>query len=132
MTKQEKPKLLLISPAVEAVGPAPEIQLPADRGGAEEHGRVTEAIKALVGKATNIEPIDPEVFAERLSTSVADAAKAVQAKIFATIGQFSVEEIAISLAVTAKGDIGIASAGMEASIEVTLKRRSGADAEADT
>jgi hypothetical protein len=128
VTEQEKPKLLLISPAVEAVVPAPEIQLPVDREGAEEHGRVREAIKALVGRATKIESIDPEVFAERLSTSVADAAKAVQAKIFATIGQFSVEEVAISLAVTAEGDIGIASAGMKASIEVTLKRRSEAGA----
>jgi hypothetical protein len=38
------------------------------------------------------------------------------------LGAFSVEAVKISLAVSAEGDIGIASAGVQASVEVTLNR----------
>jgi hypothetical protein len=120
MAEKKKPQLLLISPAVPPAMPG---QVSEDREGAEEQGKIKDAVVALVGRATKIKPVDAEKFADRLSESIADTAKAVQGKILKTFGEFTVDEVAISLAITAEGDIGIASAGMEASIEVTLKRQ---------
>src|SRR5215472_13233879 len=87
-----------------------------DRLGAEEHGAITR----ILGLETK--PIDSDIFSDRLSESIANAASSVKTKVIKTLGEFFLEEIKISLAVTAEGHIGIASTGVEASIEVTLKQ----------
>src|SRR5438874_2706170 len=108
---KENSKLLVISPAA-AVLPQ---QIPSgDRLGGHEHGFVERALSAFQSK-----PIDPDVFSDRLYNAIAKATGAVQAKVSDTLGAFIVDEVVIKLAVSADGDIGIASAGVEASIEVT-------------
>jgi len=96
---------------------------PADRGGGEEHGRIGEAVHKFIGRAVHITPIDPEIFAEKLSASLSHAAAAIQQKVATTFGSLTLDEITVSLAITADGDIGIATAGLEASIDVTFKRK---------
>lgn len=118
MTEPDAPKLLIISPAVSAV---PE-EVTTDRGGGEEHGRIGDAFRAIVGRAVSITAVDPETFAEKLSTSLSHAAGAIEHKVATTFGGFVLEEIKVSLAISADGDIGIAAGGLEASIEVAFKR----------
>jgi hypothetical protein len=118
MSEQSEQDLLLISPAISS--PVKEAA-PVDREGGEEHGAISRAISAIVGAPTHINKIDPDVFGERLSTSIARATKAVQSNVASALGEFTVDEVKVSLAISAEGDIGIATAGMKASIEVTLK-----------
>ncbi len=42
-----------------------------------------------------------------------------------TVGDFDVDEVTLSLAITAEGDIGIATAGVEGSISVVFRRKTG-------
>jgi hypothetical protein len=111
---KDKKEILIIRPVAPSALPQPE----GDRLGGKEHG----AIARILG--LEAKPIDSDVFSDRLCESIASAAHAVQSKVTSTLGKFSLEEIKISLAVTAEGHIGIASTGVEASIEVTLKQRS--------
>jgi hypothetical protein len=108
----KKDTILIIRP----VGPSIPPEQQGDRLGGKEHGVITR-ILGLEAK-----PIDSAVFSDQLCESIASAANAVQSKVIKTLGKFSLEEIKISLAVTAEGHIGIASTGVEASIEVTLKQ----------
>lgn len=117
--RKQKPSqaLLLISPAPPSVA----VGSSADRLGGVEHGRIRDATAALLARAVHIENIEPAAFANRLSGAVEQTAQAIRLKVASTIGDFRVEEIKLSFAVSAEGHIGVATAGMEASIEVTLK-----------
>jgi RNase H-fold protein (predicted Holliday junction resolvase) len=92
-----------------------------DRGGGATHGAV-DKVAAKVGNA-----ISYDSFAAQLEKILAQV-QSLATRVKAGIGEYSADEIAIGLAVSAEGSIGIATAGIEASIEVTLKRRGSADA----
>ena len=111
MAQLDKGTILLIAPEQGEVCVSGK-----DRLGGQEHGAI-EWTRRLVAK-----PADVDQFAERLSTSISNAANILQEALGGKVGGYSVEEIAVSLAVTADGNIGIATAGVEASVEVTLKR----------
>jgi hypothetical protein len=57
---------------------------------------------------------------EKLSETVSTIAESLQAK---QAGAFGVKTIEIGLAITAEGSIGIATAGVEASVSITLERK---------
>jgi hypothetical protein len=86
-----------------------------DRLGAQEHGNAELIQLNLSG----YKAVPDDSFLDKLMTPITKAMNAVEH----TFSEFSMEEITISLAVTAEGDIGIASVGVESSIEVTFKRR---------
>jgi hypothetical protein len=73
-----------------------------------------------------VKPVDAEAFAERLSGSISGTAAIMQRTFAERLGGYEVEQITLSLAVTAEGDIGIATAGVEASVSVSLKRKDNA------
>ncbi len=85
-----------------------------DREGAIEHGQADIISLNLNG----YEAVPDDSFLDKLMTPITKAMNAVEH----TFKDFSLDEITISLAVTAEGDIGIASVGVESSIEVTFKR----------
>ena len=86
-----------------------------DRLGAKEHGQADLIALNLSG----YEAVSDDSFLDKLMTPISRAMNAVEHQF----QDFSMEEITISLAVTAEGDIGIASVGVESSIEVTFKRK---------
>jgi Trypsin-co-occurring domain 1 len=95
---------------------APPPQPPVDRGGGEPHGVIKRAV-AEVARS-----IPYEDFATQLE-SVIGSVQAVADRLKADIAEYSAEEITIGLAVSGEGTIGVATVGVEASIQVTLKRR---------
>jgi hypothetical protein len=62
-------------------------------------------------------PVEADSFVEKLLTPISNAMHAMETKFKG----LTIERIKISLAVTAEGEIGIASAGVKSSIEVMLK-----------
>jgi hypothetical protein len=96
-------------------------RIPSDREGAEEHGGVEIVSLNLSGYEAS--PIETDSFLDKLMGPIDRAMHAVER----TFHDFSLHEIKIALAVTAEGDIGIASAGVESSIEVTFQRKDGGD-----
>ena len=89
--------------------------MPIDREGGLAHGNA----EILQLNLSGYEAIPDDSFLDKLMTPITKAMNAVEH----TFNDFSMEEITISLAVTAEGDIGIASVGVESSIEVTFKRK---------
>jgi Trypsin-co-occurring domain 1 len=66
-----------------------------------------------------------EMPAEKLSQQLENIMTIVQtvsASLNDQVGQYSADQITIGLAITGEGSIGVATAGVEASIEVTFKR----------
>jgi hypothetical protein len=92
-----------------------QTEVPVDRAGGLAHGQAELISLNLSG----YKAIPDDSFLDKLMTPITKAMNAVEH----TFSDFSMEEITISLAVTAEGDIGIASVGVESSIEVTFKRR---------
>lgn len=98
--------------------PRPSTNVPAesaDRLGGETHGGAELTVLNLSG--LEAKPLEANTFVDKLLTPITSAMEVMQSKFKG----LTIEEIKISLAVTADGDIGIASAGVESSIEVTLK-----------
>lgn len=87
-----------------------------DRLGGEAHGVVTTTLTKI---AKNI-PI--ENFSEKF-IEIIDKVKVIAENLKVGVGGYEAEEITIGLAVTGEGNIGIATAGVEASIEVCLRRK---------
>jgi hypothetical protein len=106
----ESIKLIVVSP------PAPTGER--DRLGGQTHGVVSHAL----AKAAEID-VPTERFASQLQ-SVIGMVQGVSDRLKDRVGSYSAEEITIGLAISGEGSIGVATAGVEASIEVTLKRRS--------
>lgn len=88
-----------------------------DREGGEQHGGVEIISLNLSGYEAS--PLETDSFLDKLMGPVNKAMQSVEH----TFQDFSLHEIKIGLAVTAEGDIGIASAGVESSIEVTFRRK---------
>jgi hypothetical protein len=87
-----------------------------DRFGGERHGVISRAL----GRSALDVPVDR--FTSELE-AVVSAVQSVTSRLKAGVGEFFVEEVTIALGVSAEGSIGVATAGVEASINVSLKRR---------
>lgn len=94
----------------------PQTTVPGDRLGGVQHG----VVASTIAKVTD--SIQTTDFSDRLSEIVAKLGS-LPGKLQSGVAGFEVDEITISLAITAEGHIGIATAGVEASIEVSLKRK---------
>lgn len=90
-----------------------------DRGGGEEHGMMD-----LLRRVVTPRPAPPG-FEQRLAEQLQAIGAALEGS-FAALKAYQVKEITVSIAVSAEGDIGIASAGLEGSIELTLERKPSA------
>src|SRR5262245_51644392 len=86
-----------------------------DRGQGEQHGLVGNAVASVTRS------IPSEQFAAQMEAVIGQV-QAIAARLKSAVAEYSADEIKIGLAVSAEGTIGVATAGMEASIEVTLKR----------
>jgi hypothetical protein len=86
-----------------------------DRAGGEAHGFVSKATDAIVRAV----PLDK--VADQLQ-AIADKVGAAVTNLKISAGHWQVDEITIGLSISAEGDIGIATAGVEASIELNFKR----------
>jgi hypothetical protein len=88
-----------------------------DRGGGETHGMF--GMVSIFNKA----PIKTASFTENLD-SVLDGLEQVFARIaLKTVSGWEVDGLSVSLAVSAEGSIGVATAGIEGGIEVSFKRK---------
>lgn len=92
-----------------------------DRLGGVGHGAAERAVKA-------VKSVSWEDFASQLRRIVSQT-KLITEQVEAGIGAYEAREIAIGLAVTGEGTIGVATVGVEASISVTLRRRSSGEGE---
>lgn len=86
-----------------------------DRGGGEQHGFISGAVASVTRS------IPSEQFAAQMEAVIGQV-HAIAERLKGAVGEYSAEEITIGLAVSAEGTIGVATAGMEASIEVKLTR----------
>ncbi len=86
-----------------------------DRLGGEQHGVVEKAFQHVTGS------VRYEKFATQLGETLRNVRAATEA-LDVPMGDFEVSEITIGLAVSGEGNIGVATAGVEASIQVRLKR----------
>lgn len=98
--------------------PAPGAR-PVDRGQGEAHGFA----KGIAERAAEAVPV--QKFSEELDKVIGQV-KAIASKVKDGVADYSADEIKIGLAVTAEGSIGVATVGVEATIEVTLKKRAAA------
>jgi hypothetical protein len=94
-----------------------------DREGAEEHGGVEIVSLNLSGYEAS--RVETDSFLDKLMGPIENAMRAVER----TFQDFSLHEIKVGLAVTAEGDIGVASAGVESSIEVIFRRKEAVGAD---
>jgi hypothetical protein len=101
----------LIGPGIPAGKEAPD-----DRMGGEQHGFIP---RIFTGVTKNV---PAEQFGVQME-QVIGKVREVSARLKSEVGEYNVEEIKIGLAVSTEGTIGVATAGVEASIEVTLKRK---------
>jgi len=89
-----------------------------DKAGGELH---TGALARMLGyKKVTIKPDSISADLEKLSDTVYIIADTIEAK---KSGSFRVASIEIGLAISGEGSIGIATAGVEASVTVTLERK---------
>jgi Trypsin-co-occurring domain 1 len=87
-----------------------------DRLGGKEHGAVAKAITTAV---TNL---DSEQFLKNVDIAL-DQVKLITDRIIQGANRLRAKEITLGLAISAEGSIGIATAGAEASIEITFEIR---------
>lgn len=73
------------------------------------------------GVANVIATISPDVFNQALAV-IAGQLSAATAAMHGAVHGFEVSEISVALAVSADGSIGIATAGVQGSIEITLRK----------
>ena len=95
---------------------SPDATIPVDRGGGETHGMIKGVVKRVT-RAIPYEDFATEL--EKVMGQVQAAARSLRAEVEG----YEADEISIGLAVSGEGDIGVATAGVEASIEVTFKRK---------
>ena len=86
-----------------------------DRGGGESHGLVSRGVDTFVSEV----PLDKvgaqlKRILERVGSALTDVRVGVPGWV--------IDEIKVGLSISAEGNIGIATAGVEATIEVALKR----------
>jgi hypothetical protein len=86
-----------------------------DRGGGEQHG-LKEGIYRLTSKTT----INSEKLSENLKSTLSQVDKILSIVGKTLTSEWKVESIAVGLSITAEGSIGIATAGVETSIEISF------------
>jgi hypothetical protein len=96
--------------------PIKSVEVAVDRLGGETHGVVASAVNRIAGN------IPADAFAAKF-TEIIENVRTIAENLKTSVGGYEAEEITIGLAVTAEGNIGIATAGVEASIEVYLRRK---------
>ena len=108
------------SDSIYLICPASQGPVPVDRQGGESHGALATATNYVM-KEAKIDQISSSLSAQALSLS---------AKLGESLGRdladYSVDEICLSLAVTVEGGIGIATAGVQGSVSLVLKRKPSA------
>lgn len=87
-----------------------------DRLGGKTHGDIRRA----VARATL--DVSADEFATQLE-AVISVVQTIAGRLKTQVAEYSADEITIGLAVSGEGSIGVATAGVEASIQVSLKRR---------
>ena len=87
------------------------------RGGGEQHSLTQDAVKK-VNRAIEVstENIEAQIL------NVLNVFNSTFEKIQTTAGHYTIDEFSLSLAVSAEGDLGLVSAGAEATIEVKFKK----------
>lgn len=119
MTKnndQETTKLYLIAPTDEAVK-ATRVQ----DGTVQNEGRMGDAWRALVGGREEIE-VDDEVVKNQINNYVTVLREVAEKDSAVENGGIKLSEITLSLTISAKGNIGIASTSAEAGLKLVFKR----------
>ncbi len=96
-----------------------EPRIPEDRLDGKGHGLISKTVT----KVTSAIPLDK--FSEQFG-EIVDKVRSIAEHLKTGVGGYEAEEITIGLAVTGEGSIGIATVGVEASIEVCLRRNKGA------
>jgi len=87
------------------------------RGGGEEQSLVSNAVQ----KVSSSLEVNSQSITEQITKTIAIVNSAID-KLDEVSKKFPVEEITLSLAISADGDIGLVSAGAEATIEIKFKR----------
>lgn len=88
------------------------------RGGGEEQSLASNVAKKI---SASFE-MSSELIAEQIANTISVIDSAID-KIDSVSQKFSVDEITLSLAISADGDIGLVSAGAEATIEIKFKKK---------
>ncbi|QHE87604.1 Pepco domain-containing protein [Hydrogenophaga sp. BPS33] len=91
---------------------APTSAAPADRLGGKTHG--------LVDRLANTVEVDAEKLRKNLEEAITKLDGALAKLPQAVSKNWKIENISVGLSVSAEGSVGIATAGVEASIEVTF------------
>lgn len=112
MSEENEGKIKLI------VAASPGAAGTGDRLGGEEHGLIG-GLGEAVAKCKTV--VGGRV-AEGLRETLGQFARSVGEAVPESVGGWSVEEVTLSLGITGEGDIGVATAGVEGTISVTLKR----------
>lgn len=113
-------ELLLIVPADNVARKSGQLLVDmTDREGGKQHGGLTLLNLNAVPTEAKAVKVKTDKFVEKVLKPISSAMGAVQDKFQA----LAVDEIKLSLAVSAEGDIGVASAGVETSLEITFKYR---------
>ncbi|MVM36536.1 hypothetical protein GO730_00750 [Spirosoma sp. HMF3257] len=86
-----------------------------DRGHDEKQGVIPNLVNSVVNN------IDADHFIDQVE-GIATKVQAIAERMKGRVSEFEVDEITISLAISADGSIGIATVGAEASIEISFKR----------
>lgn len=107
MAKESKGlKLIVATP-----GPAAEEK--ADRGGGQTH-----SLRTLLGGAAKVVEIDPEKLRGDIDKCLAQMKQVFADLKHPAIDGWKVDHINVGLSVSAEGSVGVATAGVEASIEI--------------
>lgn len=89
-----------------------------DRAGGEQHSRVGNAVRALIGRKIN-----QEDFRKNLDAALEQLQGTLSNLTERAMKGWELESISVSLAVSTEGSIGIATVGTEASMEATFARK---------
>ena len=88
----------------------------ADRGGGEPH-----AMKGVAQKLFGAKPINPETIKANLSKALGQIEGIIAHVKNVPIANWEADSISVGLSVSAEGSIGIATAGVETTIEVSFR-----------
>ena len=105
---------IIVDTTAQHLSPAPE-----DRLGGEQHGLV-KWVSGLISTR-----VDAGKISETLSEASGKLANLLQESFSKKFGDFYIDEFTLNFAVTAEGNIGIATAGVETSVSVVFKHKGG-------
>lgn len=99
-----------------------ENSYPSDRGGGETHS-LPESIMQLFGFKKEIEFDKAKVNLEQCVQQVSNLLKDIKPE---ACEEWDLDSVSVSLAISSEGSIGIATAGIETSIEISFSRTKSA------